>query len=39
MVLGVEGVDRRRPDHQKMMGKRDEMAKAWLNWGKENGYI
>ena len=22
-----------------MAGKRGEMAKVWLNWGKENGYI
>lgn len=25
------------PTTKKMAGKRSEMAKAWLNWGKENG--
>ncbi len=27
------------PTTPEMAGRRDEMAKAWLNWGKENGYI
>jgi hypothetical protein len=27
------------PTTEDMAGKRDELAEAWLNWGKENGYI
>lgn len=27
------------PTTSEMAGKRDEMAKAWISWGKENGYI
>ncbi len=27
------------PTTKEMAGNRDEMAKAWLNWGQENGYI
>lgn len=27
------------PTTPEMSGKRKEIAKAWLNWGKENGYI
>jgi hypothetical protein len=27
------------PTTKSMAGNRDKMAKAWINWGKENGYI
>lgn len=27
------------PTNLDQSGKKDEMAQAWLNWGKENGYI
>lgn len=27
------------PTTSAMSGNRDKMAQAWLNWGKENGYI
>ena len=27
------------PTTATMQGKKDEIAKAWLNWGKKNGYI
>lgn len=27
------------PTTPEQTGKRDEMARAWLNWGKENSYI
>ena len=27
------------PTTEEMSGKRDEMAKAWLDWGKEQGFI
>ncbi|MGI8641735.1 MAG: hypothetical protein ACR2MG_17545 [Pyrinomonadaceae bacterium] len=27
------------PTTSEQSGKKDEMAKAWLNWGKENGYL
>lgn len=27
------------PTNAAMKGKKDEIAKAWLNWGKKNGYL
>jgi hypothetical protein len=27
------------PTTEEMAGNREKLAKAWLNWGKENGYI
>lgn len=35
-LRALTGKDATSPE---MAGKRDEMAKAWLSWGKENGYI
>jgi hypothetical protein len=27
------------PTTEEMTGNREKLAEAWLNWGKENGYI